>query len=258
MDISLFLFWAKKLLATLLLPPVLPLLPLLGGLLLLRRHPRGARVLLWGSLALQLVLITPVTVAPLLASVERMPALTSQAAARAEAIVILGAGRREHAPEFGGQTVNRLALERLRYGAHLARQTGLPVMVSGGATRSGQIAEAHLMKTALEEDFGIAVRWAETASRDTRENARLSARLLDEAGVHRILLVTHAAHMRRAKREFAAAGLEVIPAPTAWLAGEDGAAPGKLRSWTPSQNTAYAGWFALHELLGELAYRLSR
>lgn len=258
MDISLFLFWSKKLLAVLLLPPVLPLLPLAAGLLLLRRHPRSARALLWGGVLLQLALITPITVAPLVASVEDMPALTPEAAARAEAIVILGAGRREYAPEYGGQTVNRLALERLRYGAHLARETGLPVLVSGGSSRPDAVPEAVLMKTALEEDFGVPVRWAEATSWDTRQNARLSARLLDEAGVRQILLVTHAAHMRRASREFEASGLEVIPAPTAWLAGEDGAAPEKLRSWIPSQNTAYAGWFAMHELLGELAYRLSR
>lgn len=258
MDISLLLFWSKKLLATLLLPPVLPLLPLLGGLLLLRRRPRAARALLWSGLALQFALIIPLTVAPLLASVERMPALTPQASASAQAIVILGAGRREHAPEYGGQTVNRLALERLRYGAHLARRTDLPVLVSGGSSDSSAIAEAALMKTVLEEDFGVAVRWTEAASWDTRQNARLSAKLLNEAGIHRILLVTHAAHMRRASREFEAAGLEVIPAPTAWLAGEEGAAPGKLRSWMPSPNTAYAGWFALHEMLGELAYRLGR
>lgn len=257
MDISLLLFWSKKTLATLLLPPALPLLPMLGGLLLLRRRPRSARALLWGGLALQLALILPVTVAPLVAAVEDLPALDPQATAQAQAIVILGAGRREHAPEYGGQTVNRLALERLRYGAHLARASGLPILVSGGSS-SGQVSEASLMKAALEEDFGIPVRWAEDASWDTRQNARLSARMLEEAGVQRILLVTHAAHMRRARREFEASGLQVLPAPTAWLGGDAGAPASKARSWTPSANTAYAAWFALHEMLGELAYRIAR
>jgi len=39
-----------------------------------------------------------------------------------------------------------------------------------------------------------------------------------------------------------------------------GAAPGAAQPlpFAPSQNTAYAAWFALHELLGRLAYRWSR
>ena len=47
---------------------------------------------------------------------------------------VLGAGRRTHAPEFGGETVNRpVPLERLRYAA-LARRDRSPVLVSGGAS----------------------------------------------------------------------------------------------------------------------------
>ena len=42
---------------------------------------------------------------------------------------------------------------------------------------------------------------------------------LEAAGVRRILLVTHAMHMKRARDAFEAAGLEVVPAPTAWLGG---------------------------------------
>ena len=48
--------------------------------------------------------------------------------------MILGGGLRRSAPEYGGDTLGRLTLERLRYGAMLAKRTGLPVMVSGGTT----------------------------------------------------------------------------------------------------------------------------
>lgn len=260
LDLSIMLFWLKKLLAVVLLPPLLPVLPVVLGLLLMRRHPRAGKTLAWTGLGINLLLIMPFSVSWLVHQVEYPTPLDARAARHAQAIVVLGAGRRTHAPEFGGETVNRLALERLRYAAQLASETGLPVLVSGGAPH-GETPEALLMQRVLEQDFRIPapVRWVEAASRDTRENARFSARQLNDAGIERILLVTHAMHMKRALREFEAQGLAVIPAPTAWLGGGDqGASGDQVLGGLPSQNTAYAAWFALHELLGQLAYRLSR
>ena len=57
---------------------------------------------------------------------------TSSDAADAEAIVILGGGTRRNAPEYGGDTLGRLTLERVRYGAQVAKLTALPVLVTGG------------------------------------------------------------------------------------------------------------------------------
>lgn len=257
LDLPTLLFWLKKTAAVFALPPLMPLLPIIAGLLLIGARPRIGKALAWGGLALNLALITPASVSWLVEQVEYRPPLDETAAARAQAIVVLGAGRRRHAPEFGGETINRLALERLRYAALLARKTGLPLLLSGGAP-VGEAPEAVLMQRSLAEDFGVQARWLETASRDTRENARLSAIQLEAAGVRTILLVTHAMHMDRARTEFAAAGLEVIPAPTAWLGSGDGSAADEQGVQLPSQNTAYAAWFALHELLGQTAYRLSR
>lgn len=260
MDLSLavLLFWLKKLLAAFVLPPLLPLLPVIAGLLMLRRRPRLGRTLAWSGVALALLLSLPASVGWLARQLEDPQPLALESAANAEAIVILGAGRRSYAPEYGGETLNRLTLERVRYGAHLARRTGLPLLVSGGGS-SDETAEAILIEAALEEDFGLPVRWVEARSRDTRENARFSAQMLRAAGVSHVLLVTHAMHMPRARRAFEAAGLTVTPAPTGWLANHgdaDGRAflPGEL----PNANSAYAGWFALHEAIGRLAYRLSR
>lgn len=254
-DPSLLLFWLKKLVALALLPPLLPLLVIVTGLLLLRRRPRIGLGLAWSGIALQLLLAFPPAVGLLLGPLETAPLLSPDVARSAQAIVILGAGKRDYAPEFGGETVNRLALERLRYGARLARETGLPVLVSGGAP-TGDVAEALLMKQSLVEDFGITPRWVEAASLDTRDNARLSALQLKTAGVHRVLLVTHAVHMPRALAEFAALGLDVVPAPTAWLGSHE--SKDRMLALLPSQNTAYAGWYAVHEWLGLIAYRLTR
>lgn len=253
-DTALALFWLKKIVAALVLPPLGPLLVVAAGLLALRRHRRVGLTLAWGGLALALALATPASVGWLLRGLEAEAPVSADALRSAEAIVILGGGKREHAPEYGGQSVNRLTLERLRYGARLAAETGLPILVSGGA-HSGP-PEAELMRDALERDFHTPVRWLETAARDTRQNAQFAAAHLHAAGVRRIALVTHAVHMPRAQREFEAQGFEVVAAPTAWFGGPDDGAAWPLG--LPGATSAFAGWVATHEWLGRLAYRLSR
>jgi uncharacterized SAM-binding protein YcdF (DUF218 family) len=246
------MFYAKKVIASLLLPPFGPLLLIALGLLLAARRPRLGKGLAWtGVLLAAATTLSPVDM--LVAPLEEGPLFDAAAARGAGAVVILGGGRRSHAPEFGGETVNRLTLERLRYGARIARQTGLPVLLAGGTPR-GEQPEALMMQDALERDFGLAARWLETASRDTRENALNSAELLKRDGVGRAVLVTHAMHMRRASAEFAAAGIEVVPAPTGMFTG-----PEPESSWQaglPSPNSAYAAWMASHEWLGLAARAL--
>ena len=101
---------------------------------------------MWSAVvALSLLLILPTSVGWLVAQVEYPQLLDRTRVREAQAIVVLGAGKRTHAPEFGGETVNRLALERLRYAATLARETRLPMLVSGGAP-AGDTPEASLME----------------------------------------------------------------------------------------------------------------
>ncbi|QID19704.1 YdcF family protein [Nitrogeniibacter mangrovi] len=248
-DFTLLAFWAKKLVAVLVLPPAGPLI-LIGLGLSVRR----LRALAWLGWIYALVVSTPVTVNWLAAPLEATPPIRTEALRQTGAIVILGAGVRTHAPEMGGPTVNGLSLERLRYGALLARRSGLPVLVTGGAPW-GKIPEAVAMKQVLEQEFNIPVRWTESAALDTRDNAMFSARLLKAAGIERITLVTHAAHMPRARAAFEAAGLQVTPAPTAWLSNPD--IDDEWHDFIPGPRAAYAGWYAMHEWLGRLAYRLS-
>ena len=106
------------------------------------------------------------------------------------------------------------------------------------------------MARSLREDFHIEPRWQEAQSPDTKRNAEFSAVMLRAAGIQRIVLVTHAAHMRRAMNEFAAQGLEVIPAPTAFFS--DVSEGTEFSDFLPSATAAYAGWYTLHEWLGLL------
>ena len=105
-----------------------------------------------------------------------MPTITFDSH-EADAIIILGAETYFNAPEYGGDTVNQFALERLRYGAHLFQRTGKPVLVSGGNPAGGD-AEGKLMREVLMQDFSVPVRWAEVRSENTLENARLSFDIL--------------------------------------------------------------------------------
>ncbi|TVO57644.1 YdcF family protein [Denitromonas halophila] len=249
MEPALIAFWAKKIIAMLILPPAGPLLLIGLGLMVAR-----LRTLAWLGWLYALVVSLPITVNWLTTPLETAPPISLEALQQTQAIVILGAGTRSYAPEYGDTTVNGLALERLRYGAKLARDSGRPLLVAGGAPER-RTPEALMMREVIEEEYGIVVRWAESASLDTRDNANLSARLLGAEGIEHIALVTHAAHMPRAKAAFEAAGLRVTPAPTAWLSNPDPEI--EWSDFIPNARSAYAGWFATHEWVGGLAYRLT-
>ena len=241
-----FFLW-RKVLTALVLPPIGPLLLAIVGAALLGRRPRLGRALLWSGLGLLVALSTWTVAGGLLRLVDDSPPVTLAQAKSAQAIVILGGGVRRNAPEFGGETVGHLTLERVRYGAMVARATGLPVLVTGGALRSTRT-EADVMREALEREFGVPVRWTEDRSRNTHENAQFSAARLEREGVKRVVLVAHGFDMRRARAEFTAAGLEVVPAPT-FVAADNQFEPGDL---VPNVSALQASYIALYELLANL------
>ena len=238
---------------TLVLPPAGPLLLALAGLLLLARRPRLGRALALTGVVALVVLSVPIVALAVSRMVGETPVFDPARAADAQALVILGSGVRQDAPEYGGDTLNGRTLERVRYGARLARATGLPVLVSGGSV-SGATAEATLMRAALQDEFGVPVRWAEAASRNTHENAVASARILQAAGVRTIVLVAHGVDMPRARAEFEATGLRVIPAPTG-LVPRGGEAP---LDYLPGIAGLNASYIALYEALGEAVRRIGR
>jgi uncharacterized SAM-binding protein YcdF (DUF218 family) len=155
-----------------------------------RRLRSGGLWLASLSLVGLLILSLPVVGRALMAPLETHPPITLTQLQAAQAIVILGGGTYFDAPEYDGDTVGMATLERLRYGARLARTSRLPLLVSGGAPSGGR-PEGELMREVLEGEFGVKVRWVEGASRDTAENAALSAAMLKAAGVSRIALVSN-------------------------------------------------------------------
>jgi uncharacterized SAM-binding protein YcdF (DUF218 family) len=243
----------KMILRTLILPPASPLLAAALGLWLSqRRTPRARRagwLLLGAALVTLWLLATPMMANVLTRLAQRCPPLDLSKPVNAQAIVILGGdSAREFAPEYGGPMVRAELLERVSYGAFLARRTGLPVLVSGTAE------EALGMRASLARDFGIRTRWVDAQSRDTFQNAAYSSRLLRADGVTHIILVTSADHEWRALQEFASAGLEVVPAPTDLWAPRRGGFI--LSPYLPSAVALWRSNEALYELIGNVAREL--
>ena len=168
-----------------------------------------------------------------------------------QAIVVLGGGVENEAVEYNGATLAPDAMSRLLYGVYLSRATHLPMAYTGGvgwAGLNGQASEAEVAALVLSRLGAPALRWQEDQSRDTRENALLTAALLQNDGVNHIALVTHAWHMPRSLRQFEAAGLQVAPAPMGYIRSDIS----QLLQWLPSgKGLRDSGW-VMREWLGLL------
>ena len=236
------------------------LLPPAGNLLLLlaarglRRHRRLSQLLVFFAVGSLIVLSTPLGATWVSRGLETLPAfdLADAVTRRIEAIVVPGSGRYTNPPEFAGDTVSNRTLERLRYAARVHRVTGWPIAVVGGSPLDDYAPEGALMAQTLEVDFGGPVKWVETRSRNTAENARNARALLD---VNTILLVTQAMDMPRARESFAAVGFAVVPAPIGFVTREAATVFSPF-DIIPDANALAISRVALHEWLGLLWYRL--
>jgi uncharacterized SAM-binding protein YcdF (DUF218 family) len=242
----------KFILVSLLVPPFGFATLALASLVLSRSWPRLGRTMLATSLICLIALGTPMVAVSMLVSLEPDTPRTPLVGAQPQAIVVLGAEvrRTKDDPPI---VVGSLSLERLRTAAALQRQTALPLLVSGGTLTDGIPPVGDIMAESLIADFRVPVRWRETRSRDTWQNAAFSADILRAQGITSIYLVTHAWHMRRALQAFQRTGLTVVAAPT----------PADMPVGRPEVNDfipRVSGWetsyFALHEWIGNAWYAI--
>lgn len=246
-----------KIVSALVLPPGGNLVLGIVGLALLRRAKAVAMTLLIVSFVTLYLFSIPKVSDALFEVVESFPARLPGASLADDvgAIVVLAGGRNPHSPEYGGETVAFPSLERLRYGARLHRETGLPLLVSGGRVRGDEpSSEAALIADVLENELGISVRWLEERSRNTAENARYTAELLGSEDIAAIILVTHAAHMARAAESFEGQGIRVYAAPTGRRTWHS--KPGTELDWLPHTGALDRSRTALHEVIGRIWYRI--
>lgn len=227
---------------------------LLGLLVGLRWRALGSLIMLLSLLSLY-ALSTEYVSSRLLAAVEKVPPVDSAADGDSPpgAIVALSGGLRKSPPEVGGDTVGEDTLERVRMVAQLERQTGLPVLVSGGPVPGATKTLARTMAETLQRDFGVTAAWEEGQSQTTFENAKFSAQILGASGINRIYLVTHAAHMPRSVEIFERWGLHVIPVPTGFTMAVG--TPSTFSLVPRSYYLAESGR-AVREMLGTELYRL--
>lgn len=253
----------RPILSTLALPPTAPLLLIaLGWLVGLGRRRLGMGLVLLGLATLWLLSCNGVAIwlsRALLPSAQALPPahVTVMLKLRdVQAVVVLGGGVSPYAAEYDGPLLTAYTASRVHYGAWLAHESGLPLAFSGGlgwanAGTPDHPTEAQAVQAMLQRNGRPALRWVDSSSRDTAENARNMAALLQQAGVQRVALVTHAFHMPRSVRAFEAVGLSVLPAPIGFVAPRQRA----VLEWLPSPYGLEASHNVLREALALLMRR---
>lgn len=262
--------WAmyKPVLTALALPPVPFLIViLLGARLILSRRGLGHLLVFMGVTGIWLSACEGTANLILTHVLQPVPPLTGGSLAdlgkrkATAAIIVLGGGRDALAAEYGMADLSTNSAERLRYGVWLSRQTGVPLGFSGGigwAQKGAGIgaSEAEVAARISKDMYGLPLRWTESESSDTRENAFRTISLLSGRGVREVVVVTHAFHMRRARTVFEEAArrsasaevIKITPAPMGFW----GPADRPLLDWLPSATGMVNVHHALRECLGLL------
>jgi uncharacterized SAM-binding protein YcdF (DUF218 family) len=236
----------------LLLPPISLLLLALIGLLIERHYRRLGRWLAWVGVVGVLVLAMPAVGGSLLVALESNLPLTPPSGAPPQAIVILGGELRRSGTTIVVLHPGPLSFERLRAGAMLYRETHLPILITGGVQRTGEPSIAAVMAESMEHDFQVPVQWIEGSSRDTWQNAQLSAAILHQQNISSVYVVTQAWHMRRALIAFAHTGITVTAAPTRF----DRLPTPVAMDFVPDIGGWRDSFYAIHEWIGCAWYEL--
>jgi uncharacterized SAM-binding protein YcdF (DUF218 family) len=281
-----FDFYLRNAVAELLMPPGIWVLSILIAFLVFKNRPIIKRVIITSSLVMIWVAATPFfaqslssmadevlnwpkplvlsEVNPQIAQAQKAQNTDAPFTANATpsvpaAIIVLGGGLRQGALELApnlalnaNQDVSKETMERLRLAARLAKQTQLPILVTGGlppGAQAGDLSEAAVMARVLNDELGVRVSWVEGQSKTTQENATFSAQLLRDEKITYVYLVSQYWHLPRAQWIFEKAGFTVTPAPT----GFESSTQRTPMDFYPSalQKTRQI-W---HELIGALWYR---
>jgi uncharacterized SAM-binding protein YcdF (DUF218 family) len=182
----------------------------------------------------------------------RYPVRPFSAPAGLDAIVVLGGAVSPAQFERPYHLPNAECFSRCQHAAWIQRNTGLPVLVSGGlgSDRNPPVG-ATMRDLMLVSGVPADMIWVEDQSRSTHENAKFSAVVLRRHGAHRIVLVVDAQSMLRASACFEKEGIEVTSAPSRFSE-----LSAKVGDWLPGWKAVQGNEITLHETLGLFWYRL--
>ncbi len=214
------MFVFKKLLGGLMMPLSLTLLLFLVGLLFLwfTRRQKTGKVLITAGALLLLAQVYGWGFEPALKSLEREmpPVATVPAGVGYRWVVVLGGGTYSDQAIPLHSRLSQGSLARLVEGVRLYRQLpGAKLILSGGEVFGfGSDAEA-MRDLAIQLGVNPIDIVTDLESQDTEAQAAI---VRQRVGSDPVLLVTSASHMVRATGLFRRAGVEVLPAPTHYLA----------------------------------------
>jgi len=171
----------------------------------------------------------------------------------ADAIVLLGGGMGRH--EKCGRAEIYGGADRVWMAARAFKAGKAPFMTVSGGGAEGEIA--------FLSDFGVDTNCIVKleAARNTEEEARLISSLITHHTslvTHRpkVLLVTSAWHMPRAKMLFERVGLDVVPVPTDYEMNAAAEAPLKVGDFFPNAEPLLRNSYAVKEWVARALYLL--
>ncbi len=246
-------FFLSKLLDVALDPLWWALVAIAVGLVLVRRRPRGAAVSIVVGLGALISFSSPPLVNRLWSSLEAAapntyrPSLTYDAVVRLGGVVDTSGSTR--AEVAYGNNVERLTavFDLLRTGKARA------AILSGGPLSTGLPTEAAFLQSQLLA-WGIEPErlLLDPVSKNTRENAVETAKLVHEHQFASVLVVTSAFHMERAAGCFRAIGLAVDTLPVDYRMRD----PRRDTALLPRAEYLSESTRAIRELVGRQVYRL--
>lgn len=226
----------------------------LGACIAARRHSRR-----WLRASLVVALVSVLAMTPMFANgllgwLERPPPVPPDCMASPPQVAVVLAGGVDAIPrdENDGSVLGVASRRRMERAVEWWRaQPGRVIVVSGGSVGRGGTPESRWMiRHAQRLGVAAADLRGEEASSNTWENARRLA-AMTPALPRRVVLISSAMHLPRARYAMERAGFEVCPIATDWRRVPFGL-PGYL---IPQSSSLLKTEAALHELVGMLYYR---
>ncbi len=232
-----------KLTAHLLLPPGIFILGFLLIAFMVRKNRPAYLISSFMALSLYLLSIEPVKDFLYKPLEESYPVPKE---VKGDVIVVLGGG------SYNTGVLKEDSLKRLLTGFVLHKETGKPIILSGGS-RINSLPDAEVMKSMLLS-LGVDEKSivTDTKSTTTQENARFTKELMLRRNYKSAIIVTSAYHMKRAVRSFEKEGIKVLPYPTDFKRD----IRYNLYSFIPKMSTLYDSYKAIREYLAQTAYEL--